>query len=165
MIQTRFYGDKRVLAVVVRTGFATSKGGMVRSILFPRKLSIKFYADAMKFVVLLAALGNHSNLGHIPTTKPHDLTVLHLCVCLQLLWGSPIQLPSTFTTIMRYMYVCLFPAQLAPIPWQVEESVLRALDVITIVVPPALPAALTVGTVYALTRLRKNKIFCISPQR
>ena len=57
VILTRFYGDKRVLAVVVRTGFSTSKGGMVRSILFPRKLSIKFYADAMKFVLILAVLG------------------------------------------------------------------------------------------------------------
>ena len=42
---------------------------------------------------------------------------------------------------------------------------LRAFDVITIVVPPALPAALTVGTVYALARLRRNMIFCTSPQR
>ena len=49
--------------------------------------------------------------------------------------------------------------------YQVKETILRALDVITIIVPPALPAALTVGTVYALNRLRKQKIYCISPQR
>ena len=49
--------------------------------------------------------------------------------------------------------------------FEVKESVLRALDIITIAVPPALPAALTVGTVYALNRLRKQQIFCISPQR
>lgn len=49
--------------------------------------------------------------------------------------------------------------------YQVKETILRALDVITIVVPPALPAALTVGTIYALSRLRKKKIYCISPQR
>ena len=41
----------------------------------------------------------------------------------------------------------------------------RCLDVITIVVPPALPAAMTVGTYYAQNRLRKASIFCISPQR
>ena len=41
----------------------------------------------------------------------------------------------------------------------------RALDLITIVVPPALPATLTIGTNFALTRLRKKNIFCISPQR
>merc|ERR1712241_210098 len=42
---------------------------------------------------------------------------------------------------------------------------LRCLDIITIVVPPALPAAMTVGTYYAQNRLKKLKIFCISPQR
>ena len=42
---------------------------------------------------------------------------------------------------------------------------LRALDIITIVVPPALPAAMTVGTVYAQNRLKVANIFCISPPR
>ncbi len=42
---------------------------------------------------------------------------------------------------------------------------LRCLDIITIVVPPALPAAMTVGTYYAQNRLKSAKIFCISPQR
>jgi cation-transporting P-type ATPase 13A2 len=43
--------------------------------------------------------------------------------------------------------------------------IVRALDLITIVVPPALPATLTIGTNFALSRLRKKQIFCISPQR
>ena len=34
-----------------------------------------------------------------------------------------------------------------------------------IIVPPALPAAMTVGTVYAQSRLKKKQIFCISPPR
>ena len=42
---------------------------------------------------------------------------------------------------------------------------LRALDIVTIVVPPALPAAMTVGTVYAQNRLKRQGIFCISPAR
>jgi cation-transporting ATPase 13A3/4/5 len=42
---------------------------------------------------------------------------------------------------------------------------LRALDLITIVVPPALPATLTIGTTFAIDRLRKSGIFCISPNR
>uniref|UniRef100_A0A6I8PAZ8 ATPase 13A4 n=1 Tax=Ornithorhynchus anatinus TaxID=9258 RepID=A0A6I8PAZ8_ORNAN len=46
-----------------------------------------------------------------------------------------------------------------------EEIVKKALDVITIAVPPALPAALTTGIIYAQKRLKKNGIFCISPQR
>ncbi|XP_019506319.1 PREDICTED: LOW QUALITY PROTEIN: probable cation-transporting ATPase 13A4, partial [Hipposideros armiger] len=46
-----------------------------------------------------------------------------------------------------------------------EEVVKKALDVITIAVPPALPAALTTGIIYAQRRLKKKGIFCISPQR
>lgn len=40
-----------------------------------------------------------------------------------------------------------------------------ALLLLTVAVPPAIPAALTTGTVYAQRRLKKKKIFCISPQR
>lgn len=42
---------------------------------------------------------------------------------------------------------------------------LRALDLITVVVPPALPATLSIGTSFAIGRLRKQGIFCISPSR
>ena len=42
--------------------------------------------------------------------------------------------------------------------------VLRTLDLITIVVPPALPAAMTIGIVFAQNRLKSQKIFCISPR-
>lgn len=41
----------------------------------------------------------------------------------------------------------------------------RALDVITVVVPPALPATMAVGTVFAIKRLEKKGIYCISPPR
>uniref|UniRef100_A0A7M4F4H9 Cation-transporting ATPase n=1 Tax=Crocodylus porosus TaxID=8502 RepID=A0A7M4F4H9_CROPO len=45
------------------------------------------------------------------------------------------------------------------------EIVKKALDVVTIAVPPALPAALTTGIIYTQRRLKKKGIFCISPQR
>ena len=41
--------------------------------------------------------------------------------------------------------------------------IIRSLDLVTIVVPPALPAAMTIGIVFAQSRLRKSRIFCISP--
>jgi magnesium-transporting ATPase (P-type) len=51
----------QVMAVVVRTGFSTAKGEMVRSILFPKPMSgFKFYQDSVRFVIFLfftAALG------------------------------------------------------------------------------------------------------------
>ena len=41
----------------------------------------------------------------------------------------------------------------------------RGLDLITIVVPPALPIVLTVGMVCAVDRLKNHRISCISPSR
>ena len=78
---------------------------------------------------------------------------------------------GVFSIVFRYLlewhYVfcvvdgcCWFSSQ-----YDVGETIFRSLDVITILVPPALPAALTVGTVYAIARLKKQKISCISPQR
>ncbi|XP_017588180.1 PREDICTED: probable cation-transporting ATPase 13A2, partial [Corvus brachyrhynchos] len=45
----------------------------------------------------------------------------------------------------------------------VGQIIIRALDLVTVIVPPALPAAMTVGTIYAQNRLKKQGIFCISP--
>ena len=42
---------------------------------------------------------------------------------------------------------------------------LRAVDIITIVVPPALPAAMTAGAVYSQDRLKKLGIYCVSHRR
>ncbi len=47
----------------------------------------------------------------------------------------------------------------------VKEIIVKSLDIITITVPPALPAAMTAGIVYAQRRLKKVGIFSISPQR
>lgn len=57
----------------------------------------------------------------------------------------------------------LIVANTDKLPWQF--IIVRALDLITIVVPPALPATLSIGTNFALSRLKNHKIFCISPQR
>jgi cation-transporting ATPase 13A2 len=45
----------------------------------------------------------------------------------------------------------------------VKKIILRSLDIITIVVPPALPAAMSIGIIAAQMRLRAKQIFCISP--
>lgn len=45
------------------------------------------------------------------------------------------------------------------------ELVIRSLDIVTIAVPPALPAAITTGTIYAQHRLKRQGVFCISPPR
>ncbi|XP_077998029.1 polyamine-transporting ATPase 13A3-like [Glandiceps talaboti] len=121
VIQTRYYGSGKVKAVVVRTGFSTAKGELVRSILYPKPMGFRFYTDAMKFIGVLSVL---ALLGFA-----YSLTIL----------------------IIRKVAV--------------KDIIFKGLDIFTIVVPPALPAAMTVGTVYAQNRLKKQGIFCISPPR
>ncbi|XP_063735179.1 cation-transporting ATPase 13A2 isoform X2 [Eleginops maclovinus] len=59
-----------------------------------------------------------------------------------------------------YSFVVLFKTNST-----LMELLIRCLDVVTIAVPPALPAAITTGTIYAQNRLKKQGIFCISPPR
>lgn len=55
VIQTR-YDKGQVLAVVIRTGFSTSKGSLVRSILYPNPIDFKFEKDSFKYVFLTACI-------------------------------------------------------------------------------------------------------------
>ena len=59
---------------------------------------------------------------------------------------------------------CTFPAQM---DLGVEKKVLinRFFDLITIIIPPALPAVMACGVVFAIRRLKSQSIFCISPPR
>ncbi|CZT46197.1 related to cation translocating ATPases [Rhynchosporium secalis] len=109
------------LAMTVRTGFNTTKGALVRSMLFPKPSGFKFYRDSFRYI---SVMGGIAMLGFV----------------------------ASFVNFVRL-----------DLAWHL--IFVRALDLITIVVPPALPATLTIGTNFALTRLRKKQIFCISPQR
>ncbi|XP_010307843.2 putative cation-transporting ATPase 13A5 isoform X1 [Balearica regulorum gibbericeps] len=121
VIQTKPTGSGPARAVVLRTGFNTAKGDLVRSILYPKPVNFKLYRDAFKFIVGLSVIGV---FGLIYT-------------------------------------VCVFVSHKKP----VTDVVAMALLLLTVAVPPTIPAALTTGTVYAQRRLKKKKIFCISPQR
>ncbi|KAH8167765.1 hypothetical protein CIB48_g488 [Xylaria polymorpha] len=109
------------LAMVVRTGFNTTKGSLVRSMLFPKPSGFKFYRDSFRYI---SVMGFIALLGFV----------------------------VSFVNFVRL-----------GLAWHL--IIVRALDLITIVVPPALPATLTIGTNFALSRLKKKQIFCISPQR
>uniref|UniRef100_A0A4W5MDL8 Polyamine-transporting ATPase 13A3 n=1 Tax=Hucho hucho TaxID=62062 RepID=A0A4W5MDL8_9TELE len=121
IIQTRFYSGELVKAVVVRTGFSTEKGQLVRSILYPKPTDFKLYRDAYLFLLCLVGV---AGIGFVYTII---LSIIN-------------QVPA-------------------------KTIVVESLDIITITVPPALPAAMTAGIVYAQRRLKCVGIFCISPQR
>jgi len=109
------------LAMAVRTGFNTTKGALVRSMLFPKPSGFKFYRDSFRYI---SVMGGIAFIGFI----------------------------ASFINFVRM-----------ELAWHL--IIVRALDLITIVVPPALPATLSIGTNFALSRLRKKQIYCISPQR
>ena len=116
------YDDQAVaLGLVLRTGFNTTKGALVRSMLFPKPSGFKFYRDSFRYISVMAGI---AGVGFI----------------------------ASFINFIRLN-----------LAWHL--IIVRALDLITIVVPPALPATLTIGTNFALSRLKKKSIFCISPQR
>ncbi|KAM6442415.1 putative cation-transporting ATPase 13A4 [Liasis olivaceus] len=121
VIQARGEDGGPARAVVLRTGFNTAKGDLVRSILYPKPMNFRLYRDAMQFLLCLVVV---AGIGMI------------YAVCVFVINGQ-----------------------------EAGEVVKKALDVITIAVPPALPAALTTGIIYAQKRLKKKGIFCISPQR
>ncbi|KAH6622255.1 P-type ATPase-like protein [Boeremia exigua] len=113
--------EAAALAMVVRTGFNTTKGALVRSMLFPKPSGFKFYRDSFRYISVMAFI---AMIGFVASF----INFVHLGLAWHLI-------------------------------------VVRALDLITIVVPPALPATLTIGTSFALSRLKQKNIFCISPQR
>ena len=44
------------LAIAIRTGFDTTKGALVRSMLFPKPSGFKFYKDAFKYISVMAGV-------------------------------------------------------------------------------------------------------------
>lgn len=121
VVQTRKVGDSNVFGLVIRTGFQTTKGGLIRDILYPRPNRFNFWRDSLIYIVLY-------------------------CVFTIIGFG-------------------------VSIPWMKDQGYSdgdigqRVLDLVTIAIPPTLPAAMTIGTSFAIYRLKKLKIFCISPPR
>ena len=56
VIQSRNVAEEKVTAVVVRTGFRTAKGEMVRAILFPKPMKFAFTRDVNRFIAILAGV-------------------------------------------------------------------------------------------------------------
>jgi cation-transporting ATPase 13A2 len=121
ILKLKSSNDEPVKAMAVKTGFSTTKGSLVRSMLFPKPTGFKFYEDSFRYIGFMTII---AFVGFIYST---------------------------------YNFIQLGVDK--------KVMILRALDIITIVVPPALPATLTIGTTFAINRLKKLEIFCIAPTR
>ncbi|XP_063677534.1 polyamine-transporting ATPase 13A3-like isoform X1 [Bolinopsis microptera] len=121
VLQSKPTSGTNAVAIVMRTGFSTFKGSLIRSILCPKPTQFEFQADAQRFIMMLS-----------------------------------------FFAVLGFTYTVYISLKLGA---TISKTVRLGLDLVTVVVPPALPAALTIGVVYAVQRLKKSKIFCIDPQR
>ncbi|KAM3727132.1 putative cation-transporting ATPase W08D2.5 [Dirofilaria immitis] len=119
VLQTRYYAGKSVKAVVFRTAYTTLKGQLVRSIMYPKPIDLRFTRDLFKFIGFLCCIAFCG----------FSYTIV--------------------TMILRGT--------------NVRKVIVRALDIITVVVPPALPAAMSVGILASQMRLHRKDVYCISP--
>ncbi|XP_065649691.1 polyamine-transporting ATPase 13A3 isoform X2 [Hydra vulgaris] len=113
--------DKSILALVFRTGFYTLKGELIRSIIYPKPVHLKFSSDSMKL----------------------------------LLWISLMAIFGFVYTIVVYKKEGASNS----------EIITNAFDLITVIIPAALPLILSIGLMVASHRLHKKNIFCIDPNR
>ena len=67
VIQKRPVGDEPVLGLVINTGFLTTKGSLIRDILYPKKIKLKFYEDSIKFVGIMALIAVASIIATVPS--------------------------------------------------------------------------------------------------
>ncbi|XP_056421374.1 probable cation-transporting ATPase 13A4 isoform X2 [Hyla sarda] len=121
VIQVQAPNKNLVKAVVLRTGFNTAKGDLVRSILYPKPVNFKLHRDAVRFLLGLVAV-----------------------------------------TVVGVIYT---PIVYTKNGASTTDTVLWTLLYVTVSIPPALPAAVTVCILYSQTRLQRNGIFCLSAQR
>lgn len=76
-----------MLAVVIRTGYLTAKGQLVRSIMYPPPADFKFDQDSYKFIGVLAAIAVASFIYTVVSKVNCVLKVffnsfvLIICVC------------------------------------------------------------------------------------
>ena len=73
-IQTRYLKGNYVLALATDTGFATVKGDLIRSMLFPKPSNFKFYADSFKFLGFLAFMALVGKTPLLLALSYYDLT-------------------------------------------------------------------------------------------
>lgn len=106
---------------MIRTGFLTTKGSLIRDILYPRPNRFSFYRDSLLYIII-------------------------------------------FLILAVVGWACSLEA-LIDLGFEAVEIVQKTGDLVTIAVPPTLPAAMTIGTTFSLWRLKKKLIYCISPPR
>jgi magnesium-transporting ATPase (P-type) len=66
VIQIRAGDAGQVLALVTNTGFLTTKGSLVREILYPKETKFQFYRDGLKFILIMGVFAFAAFFGILP---------------------------------------------------------------------------------------------------
>jgi len=69
VLHTKAFQLERVVALVIGTGFSTTKGELVRSILYPRAIHFKFVRDSFIFIAILAVIAVATFVAMIPRMR------------------------------------------------------------------------------------------------
>jgi cation-transporting ATPase 13A2 len=109
--------EESAQAVVLRTGFETYRGNLIRNTALKRDGDTQFHFEAMTFLCFMGILG------------------LFGCVVL-IIFGD-----------------------------REEFRFTRLLDLLTIIIPPALPSTITIGIVHGVQMLRNRRISAMVPSR
>lgn len=123
LMRVRGGNSRRTLALVIRTGFDTFKGFLIRQIMFPPPLKFKFYEDSIKYIMFLACLA--------------------------------------FGGFVYTLYCSIYRSE----KYSLYQTFMNCCDLVTVVVPPALPAILVVGTTMTIRRLKRRLITTTFPAK
>jgi len=140
VLQARYFSDRKVHGVVLRTGYLTAKGSLVRSILYPPPADFRFDKDTYRFIWILAAVATSGSI-YTAVSKVSKIMFKFKSLYLSFFLIYTVQASRGLT---------------------VFDILVKSLDLFTIVIPPALPAAMTVGRLYALRRLQKHHLSCMN---
>ena len=108
-------------AIVMKTGYQTFKGNLIREILYPKVYTFQFMKDSFFFMGVM-----------------------------------------TFLTFVAFFFTI---PKLIHFNYASTEIFFRTIDLITIAVPPSLPAVLSSCIIFSVRRLSQRGILCIHPKR
>ena len=122
VLQTKPTRHGHVLALATRTGYVSLKGQMLRTILFPKKITFQFQTQGLKYILSLGVI----------------------CLAIFFIFLLKIMMDLNISTTL---------------------IVYRFLDVLTWIVPPALPIYMTIATIASLSRLGAKGVFGVIPDK
>lgn len=151
--------------------------------MFPKDMDFEFYMESIQFVIIMFIIATFGMVycaylyvirGVSINNSAIFLIFRHYycryCHSMAYLNGPrdlKIYIGNAYCTLLKIVFfemytinIILFSSQAS-----LEYIIIRSLDIYTVVVPPALPAAMTIGIVYSIGRLKRLKIYCTCPSR